>query len=533
MLTLARGSQATITVIVDAPGESVNAISGDIVFDTNLMEITGVSKAGSVLGLWVQEPSYTNENGTAHFEGVALNPGYSGSGGKIATITVRAKGEGTGDIAFGSASVLANDGSGTNIMTAAQKLSYTITPAIANPTPKGTPPPIQQPPITDSREISITSETHPDPKQYENSATLHMTWQTPPGAESMAYSISQSATAKPSDEKPIESGMSFDISTYPDGIWYIAIRFKTAEGWTNTITREVRIDRTPPLAFAIEEKKKDTDPTNPKPRFDWGAKDALSGITKYDVRIDTGSWIDAATLEKGSYIFPPQKPGQHLLTVRAYDGAGNIRESTTTFAIIPIATPNITMAPAVIRSPEEAFVVAGNGAAGTITHIRLWKGSEEIAIDAPVDRNGNWNARYENRIPGGIWEYEAISKDARGALSEPTVPMRLEVINSVWDHMTTAGEGSLIILSVMLLLACLGWIGHTIIHRMRIRNTRLKRDLTLLELELERDIAALEENRDDWKAVARTKGGKRVAADLERIRADIKNELARIKGREY
>lgn len=109
---VAAGDTVVVSVLVssDVP---VNAVSGTLSFDSSLLSAS-LSKAGSFISLWAQEP--TISNGVISFEGVALSPGYTGSGGKVLSITLRAKSAGTVDVAWKDASVLANDGEGTELL---------------------------------------------------------------------------------------------------------------------------------------------------------------------------------------------------------------------------------------------------------------------------------------------------------------------------------------------------------------------------------------------------------------------------------
>lgn len=110
------GSTFSVAVNLSSPDKAANAASGVVTFPTDKLEVVSISKANSVINLWVQEPSFSNTQGTVNFEGVALNPGFTGSQGTIITITFRTKTAGQADIKISSGSVLANDGAGTNIL---------------------------------------------------------------------------------------------------------------------------------------------------------------------------------------------------------------------------------------------------------------------------------------------------------------------------------------------------------------------------------------------------------------------------------
>ena len=110
------GSTFSVSVSISSANKAMNAASGIISFPKDQLEVTNISKTNSVMNLWVQEPTFSNTQGTVSFEGIALNPGFIGSRGVILTITFRTKSVGQAKIKFSSGSVLANDGVGTNIL---------------------------------------------------------------------------------------------------------------------------------------------------------------------------------------------------------------------------------------------------------------------------------------------------------------------------------------------------------------------------------------------------------------------------------
>ncbi|WP_455392910.1 C1 family peptidase [[Eubacterium] cellulosolvens] len=103
----------------------------------------------------------------------------------------------------------------------------------------------------------------------------------------------------------------------------------------------VYIDLTPPEPFEV---KAIPDAwTNQMPELQFSAADNLSGIDYYTVQIDSGDFI----LQNSPYTLPPLTDGMHIITVRAFDVAGNQRDSdvmvyidtTSPAEFIPVATP--------------------------------------------------------------------------------------------------------------------------------------------------------------------------------------------------
>jgi nitrate reductase NapE component len=154
----------SVSVLVSAQGgESLNGISARVNFPTDKLTLLSISKAGSIVTFWAEEPSFSNSAGTASLEGIVPNPGYSGQGGRVITFVFQVKAPGTATLSFGSASVLANDGRGTNVLTSAGprtlSLASPVTPAVEPSVPVSKPKPVPMPKTEEVGQPDITDET--------------------------------------------------------------------------------------------------------------------------------------------------------------------------------------------------------------------------------------------------------------------------------------------------------------------------------------------------------------------------------------
>ncbi|MEI6660209.1 MAG: hypothetical protein WCK91_02180, partial [bacterium] len=122
----ATGDSFSAYVVASSTDQALNAVDGVVSFPIDKLEVTSVSKDDSVLSLWTQEPTFSNNTGSVNFSGVALNPGYAGSSGKIIKINFKAKKSGSAAVVFSSGSVLANDGLGTNILTGLNSKQFNL-----------------------------------------------------------------------------------------------------------------------------------------------------------------------------------------------------------------------------------------------------------------------------------------------------------------------------------------------------------------------------------------------------------------------
>ena len=81
----------------------MNAAEGTVSFSKDELSVVSLLKNGSIVNLWAQEPSFSNSAGSVDFSGIVLNPGYTGSAGKILTIAFKAKAEGETSLFLSSA----------------------------------------------------------------------------------------------------------------------------------------------------------------------------------------------------------------------------------------------------------------------------------------------------------------------------------------------------------------------------------------------------------------------------------------------
>lgn len=119
------GERFSVSAVIESETQAMNAVAADISFPQNLLELTSISQSGSVVGFWVQEPGYSNQSGTAYFEGVVLN-GYQGTAGRLVTLNFRARAVGTATVRFSSGTILANDGLGSTLPAGLGTATFTI-----------------------------------------------------------------------------------------------------------------------------------------------------------------------------------------------------------------------------------------------------------------------------------------------------------------------------------------------------------------------------------------------------------------------
>ncbi|KKS45482.1 hypothetical protein A2127_00560 [Candidatus Jorgensenbacteria bacterium GWC1_48_12] len=430
------GRNFTVSVKVST-NVPVNAVSAVINYPNNNLEAVGISKTGSVVNLWVQEPSFSNTDslGNVRFEGVVLNPGFTGEGG-VLDITFRVKAKGGANLNFFSGTVLANDGKGTNVLSTFKNAKFSLeTGAALGPQELGTSglpslPFVRHYIKNKDGNIVFAYDSNSDGK-YVNHLFNKFEWLIPPGVVGMAILLND----RPSSNPGSKSDGFFDSKTYEldDGIYYFHIRFISALGAGPVLHHKFIIDTVPPADFNIIFPTGSVT-TNPTPRFRLSAEDDV-GIDYYQIKIDDGDFFDAKGLFflDDTYLAPKLSPGNHSITARAYDFAGNYMESVSDLTISPTIQPKIIEYPNNVLLPVETLIIKGTSLPSSKIEVYLNRDKyEPIVFDGAADKNGNWQAIYKEEIPPGVYKVSAKQFLENGAESLLSDPVYVGVNSRLW-----------------------------------------------------------------------------------------------------
>lgn len=310
------GGTVDVSFLVDTGGDAINAVQADIVFPPDKLQVVNPVASTSFISIWVTAPTYSNTDGTIHFQGGLPNPGIKTSGGVISTVTFRIKSPGSATLRFSPTSqVLRNDGQGTNILTS----SGTATFKLNNPPPAG--------PL-------VTSPTHPDNNQWYNNPQVQFTWQPVEGATGYSYSFDQ--TDKSTPDQAVDTAVSSaSVKATTDGVWYFHVRAFT-DAWGGTTSYAVKIDASPPAAFTPKlDSTLITIQDSTTLRF--LTSDGASGIDHYEVRqVTIGAKQASNTLfveASSPYVVNPLPAGKFQFQVRAFDRAGNSSDGTVELTV--------------------------------------------------------------------------------------------------------------------------------------------------------------------------------------------------------
>ena len=427
------GDTIDLSILVSTDqNEPINAVSGTILFPKNLVEVSSVSKANSIVNFWVAEPSFSNTQGSVSFEGIITNPGFTGTSGKIIKVSLKAKQKGTSPITLSNASVLANDGNGTNVLENIGQISLNIGDGKTE-TPEITPVPVKNPTPTPKKlnlpEMPvITSESVPDQTKWYLTNDIKVGWQLPENVTRIYASIDKNEKTVP---KVLKTGsqISLEENSLASGIWYAHVRFKNSVGYGPTALFKVNLDTMPPESFTLQEIKNEDDT---KASFNVFATDTLSGIDKYSFTIDNGT--EKGWLDDGSHVFTTEvlPPGNHTISGIVYDKAGNKTSTTQNFETTEVLTPKIISYPESFKENDQYKI---GGTAFPDSKIKIFVDSadgnrlNDTILETTTKEDGNFIVQGEKGLPYGnynayaksyINEIESLASNSVKMISKPT-----------------------------------------------------------------------------------------------------------------
>ncbi len=492
------GNIVTVKVLVDTQGRAINNSDGIIQFPADSLEVLSISKNQSIFSIWVEEPKFSNNEGTISYNGGIPNPGYTGANGEILTATFKVKKTGPASIVFSDSTVRENDGRGTDILSSKLPATIQIGPAVVDtpvlPVVSSLPPK----PI-------VKSLTHPEQDGWYSETTGTFSWTVPAGVTSLQTILSKNPAAVPSITYD-RSVSQRTVTTLSDGILYFHVRYLNNVGWGPTAHYKIQIDTTPPELSSLRVENVDG-----RDVVTFASKDSLSGIERYELSIDDQASIELKTSEGNpQYVLPVQNPSTHRLTVVAFDKAGNKSEITTSFDSSPIKEPTIHVAEKEISNGKTVTITGQTDYPNSGVEILLQIGEKQLGLLQNVTaEDGTFTVVSDEIKESGTVKVTAqlvFSESVRSPYSQPVfvqvndfyvIKVSKEVIRAL-----TYIIPAVLMLFALLVLVYLGW------HKFFNLKKRLRKDLeetaagvhkavALYKSELARQLEKLERARVD------------------------------------
>lgn len=388
------GSLATVNVFVDTQGKTINNAEANIQFSNDLLEVVSVSYRSSIFSLWVEAPSYSNGNGRISFNGGVPDPGYTGSGGTVMSIIVKAKKAGTASLIFSGAAVRENDGLGTDILSGQSSASIVIFASAVEPKPaddktgEQTKPdtPTAQPSTAQSQPV-LSSKSFPDSNIFYALKEGVISWRLPANASAVQTLLDRNPNSVPTVKysQPIYQK---NISDLDDGVWYFHVRFFADNAWSRTATYKFQIDNTAPSSLFVNAEKTNNCIVGIKLK----AEDATSGIDYFDVVIDNAPAIKVSAQDAQNLIpWSQPKSGEHKILVTVFDKAGNKKELITTVKVEELNPPILNALPGKVQVGEKLLISGSSEYPNSNLKLVInFDSGEELVYDVITDKDGNF-----------------------------------------------------------------------------------------------------------------------------------------------
>jgi len=316
------GSTFNVSIFVNTGGKDINTVRVELKFNPQKLQVASPTAGKSFISVWISQPTYSNVEGTTIFRGGVPSPGINTSSGLVSTVTFRVISPGSTSISIRDTSmVLLNDGKGTDILSSIGRGSYEL----VLPPPEGP---------------EISSLTHPDQNKWYKNNSPTFRWEKEEGITDFSYSIDQDFQGVP-DNVSEGSGNSISYADLEDGIWYFHIKAKKGDIWGGVSHYGVMIDTTPPAAFSLNfESGLASVISTQQPIISFVTTDALSGFEHYELKSIN---LNKSRNEGEEFFIEVTSPyrlslddaGPYKVIIRAYDKAGNWRDSSEKIQVIP------------------------------------------------------------------------------------------------------------------------------------------------------------------------------------------------------
>ena len=402
------GKTFSVDIVLNNNIGAINAVSALVSFPKDALKVVSVSKQGSFINLWAEEPTFSNEKGTVTLEGVSLNPGFDKATGKVLTVTFKALQAGNVSVSVTSGSVLANDGSATDVLkTTGAAFVY------VNEEDEKTPIAV----VTTVVPV-ITSPTHPDSALWYGRRDATFEWKLPAGVTAVRTLYSEKETSLPTKVyDPPVNNRSFTSDT--DGVMYMFAQFKNASGWGAVAQYKFQIDTEAPSSLKASFPDSNIT-TNQTPSVLVLAEDALSGIGKITMSIDNGQAVVFPVDPSNIYHLPKQNSGNHTVVVNAIDNAGNTSTVSLDFTIQTISPPVITEYTKKVDFDNKFKIIGATYPKSVVEVTLLDADGQTFTSQVTSNDTGVFTLLWDKSLGQGVYEMKARVLDGRGSMSDYT-----------------------------------------------------------------------------------------------------------------
>lgn len=494
--TFKPGKTFTVDVYVSNNTQTINAVSASVTFPADTLQVNSISKDGSIIKMWAEEPSFSNTNGTVKLEGVILNPGFSSTRGKVLSISFTAKKAGTAAVVVASGSVLANDGNASNVTGTLGSASYEIqTPS---DTPVAEEPVIVQ--VTGKETPQIRSSTHPSQDAWYTSREASFEWTLPKSVTAVRTLYDDKAVSSPSKVyDPAINNRSFIADS--DGVLYMHVQFKNASGWGDISHYKFAIDSKAPDTPSVTIPG-GTTTSDPQPLVSVVSNDTLSGIDHITLSLSGREPVSYSIVQNNLYKTPRLSPGKNTVTITVFDKAGNSSKTDIDLTLLHIDPPTVTD---YTKYVEEGGIVRVSGTTyprSTVEVTLVDRTNKQVVFTATSNDDGEYTASSDDTIKSGIYEMKPRVTDQKGTVSDfgEVKVVVIEKVTLIRIGMFVMNWLSVILIVIIASVSVAATLWFSLVQFRRLRK-RVKRTMEEAENTLKVNVQALRRDTEEFRTV--------------------------------
>jgi hypothetical protein len=474
-----------ISVYTNTKDVNINNIEAKISYSKDLVEVISVNNSPSIFSIWVEPPNFSNTTGLISFNGGLPTPGYKGNMGKIINISLKAKKTGIAEISFPSASIYANDGMGTNVITEKRGLSLKINQATA--------PEVIKDIVVDNLPPMpiITSGDIPNQESWSSLTSARFSWDLPKDVTLVQLLLNNSPNSTPTINytPPIKERY---LENLKDGIYYLHVRFKNENGWGKIAHRKIKIDTTGPKDIQVKYEILPNDLIS----LSISSKDVGSGINKYRILINGLVVKEHLTNDdKTDIILPPHQSGKYDVEIIAYDKVGNLSEKIVNIDFPITKIPQVEKYTEMIVKREKIEIIGTSYPEEDVRISLKIEGQDKEEYIVRTDSDGKFTFTSDIIEKTGLTSFylEAIRSD--GVISEQSNKyfVTVEKTDFVKTGLITI-EVLLILIPILILLVILIYIALHLFYRIKKTKRRLMTDLKATETDIHKIFRLLKED---------------------------------------
>lgn len=442
------GGIVSIQVWVGTDKKYINNIDGIIQYPSDLLDVLSISKSSSIFTMWVEEPKFSNIDGKISFNGGLPNPGYLGENGEIISVVFKTKKQGTASIFFSEAAVRENDGLGTDILK--NKSNFIVNIISDNFVPKIVPSLSLKTPETPIVSSSLT----PNSDNWYSTKKTTFSWTLPKDIIAIETLLGK----YPDSEPYVLYNPAISSKTVEDlgeGVLYFHIRYQNENGWSKVAHKKIKIDNTSPENIISSYKTLDSGLIE----LSLNSKDKISSISKFVLLIDEEKDIEINNITEGEnakFVFTEDYTGTKEIKIKAYDQAGNIKESGVSIIFPKISYPEFVSYPKGVFIGEDISLSAVSSYPNTEVEIYAQFNNGEIkSYKVRTKDDGSFYYTIENINEDGplsVWSKVLIPGSFKWITSEKITILINETSYTIWINKLIKILPIVIVLLIVLLI---------------------------------------------------------------------------------